>query len=249
MFHGLCELARLIRARVSAVGEQLTGLTGELGLLLDEFQAPSSWDDIVISDGSPPGTLKDLRLLVAETLRQSMPKLAEQLDREFQAEFFGQHGGLSGVIQKDIDLRGTLPAALRRAARTAVSGVLRQIDLAKVLLSEDEQPQQMSPSLVACLQAAMPKLAACGAAKRLLLVCPKRSTDALLEEFNKSPSHTAPTVVSDSDGDLILCYEVQGLPIARVATALIGSRHDYVHVASRFHTRVDVAWSSLAEIG
>ena len=58
-----------------------------------------------------------------------------------------------------------------------------------------------------------------------------------------------PTIVSDTDADLVFCYEVQELSLANVAARLIENRNDFVQIAARLHTRSDVAWSGLAGAG
>jgi hypothetical protein len=54
-----------------------------------------------------------------------------------------------------------------------------------------------------------------------------------------------PTVVIDDEADLLVCYEVEELPLPRVAAAVLDQRFQAVEAASRLHTRSDVPWTPL----
>jgi hypothetical protein len=91
---------------------------------------------------------------------------------------------------------------------------------------------------------AEPVLAACGGARRLLVVSPDDELARLPGEgFHGTPP--TPSVVIDTDADLILCHEIEQLSVARVAATLIDHRADYEEAASRLHTRIDVVWARL----
>jgi hypothetical protein len=42
-----------------------------------------------------------------------------------------------------------------------------------------------------------------------------------------------------------LCYEAEQLSLRHVAAAVLDNRSQYVELASRLHTRVDVTWLPL----
>ncbi|OHB76123.1 MAG: hypothetical protein A2W31_09490 [Planctomycetes bacterium RBG_16_64_10] len=47
------------------------------------------------------------------------------------------------------------------------------------------------------------------------------------------------------DGEVVFCYEVEQLLPSRVAGHLTNRDSNYATIASRLHTRVDVAWTPL----
>ena len=115
----------------------------------------------------------------------------------------------------------------------------------RVGLGYDIPPAQVKEAL---LEAAMPPLLQAGGSQRLLLVCPEGSDDTALQEAFRRHLEEKPSVVHDSDGDLVLCYEAERLPLATVAARLIQNRPDYAQAASRLHTRIDVKWTPLLPI-
>ncbi len=110
--------------------------------------------------------------------------------------------------------------------------------------SKDKPPRSMF-SVPAGLQAAMPSLPECGGARRLLLFTPNDLSSAELIQRISDAVATPPTVVADKENEVLLCYEMEQLPLRRVAAALLDQRFQNVEVASRLHTRVDVHWSAL----
>jgi len=248
VLHRTCKLLKSIQTRVQVIDDQLRALGGELNLLAEEFSDPSEDDLIHAASGASSDTLSDLYLSVADALHGRIPELAAELDDQLQTEFFAKQGGLRGVLGKKTSLRGPFADALRGAARTAVFRALNQMNIAELLLASDKGASESNQPLRALLEAAMPPLLQAGGSQRLLLVCPEGSDDAALQEAFRRHLEEKPSVVHDSDGDLVLCYEAEQLPLATVAARLIQNRPDYAQAASRLHTRIDVKWTPLLPI-
>ena len=170
-----------------------------------------------------------------------MPEMAARLDREFRGSLLAGHGGFLGLLKQGASLRSRLLAELPRAAQTAVARLLSEINVASMLGPADAEPDGQ---LRACLDRAAPRLVECGGAKRLLAVCPDAADTSALGETVKAVSHQMPTILPDSGGQLILCYEVERIPLPAVAATLIDHRPDLAEIATRLHTRIDVAWKA-----
>ena len=94
------------------------------------------------------------------------------------------------------------------------------------------------------VEAATPRLSACGGGRRLLLVVPDGfSTDEFRRQLGETAAKT--TVMTDADTDVRLCCETEQVELKRVAAVLLDNRYQAVELASRLHTRIDVAWSPL----
>ncbi len=57
---------------------------------------------------------------------------------------------------------------------------------------------------------------------------------------------TQATMLFDTDVNLVLCCEMQDLPLSRAAATLVAARPECARIAARLHTRIDVAWSAIA---
>jgi serine/threonine protein kinase len=244
---GLGKILLGISAQVSVAGDQLKELQRELGRLSREFAAASPWDDTDRKTGQSK-VVGEVWSMAAGNLRLRILELARKVDERFQTTFLQQQGGLRNVCQKADAMRSTIPAALRAAARAEVVSALKEISIASVVLDAGLTDEQQAERLRACVDAARPRLTDCGGSQHLLAIVPTNSAGSALQE---AVSHLDPpaTLVSDSDADLVFCYEVQELSLSNVAARLIENRSDFVQISARLHTRMDVAWSGLGHTG
>ena len=115
----------------------------------------------------------------------------------------------------------------------------------EIAASSKDKPARPMFSVPAGLQAATPSLPHCGGARRLLLLIPADLSSAELIRRVRDEVAASPTVVADKENEVLLCYEMEQLPLPRVAAAVLDQRFQNVEVASRLHTRIDVQWSNL----
>lgn len=228
----LAELSRFsftLRTRLSVASDALNDLSHALRLLAAEFVGmPLNAD----SAGDAPAAL-------VAALVELVPSLAKQMDRQLQAGMLARHDGLHGVLQRDGDLRRRVPPALRSMARAEILRALKRLNMPELL--HDHGP---ATPLQETLERAVPLLNACGGGRRLLLVVP-RSSDPNLPASYAQAAGLAPSVASDSDADLTVCYELEHLSLVHAAAALIDYRRDYAEAAARMHTRTDVSWIAM----
>ncbi len=117
------------------------------------------------------------------------------------------------------------------------------------MLFDNQQPWEgQVETLRKCLEAGKPRLMQCGGAKRLLVLMPESSARARPLEMLHRQLNETPSVAQDSDGDFVLCDEVERISLTQVAVTLIERRRDYAEFASRLHTRTDVSWSPLPDL-
>jgi serine/threonine protein kinase len=238
-------LARTLRARVAAVSDELADLRRRLYILADQFKATPFWKETDSGEISLADASSDPHEAVAVMLHRRLPDLAVELDRQFRTTLLAQHGGLRRLLADEGSVHGRIPAQLRAAARAAVLEALKHFDLAASFFPGVEQAQHPVPALSAWLQAAAPRLPACGGGRRLLLVCPEGSGQGSLDRIVQQAAGVTPSVVFDSDVSLVLCWETQEIALPRAAAALVAGRLDCVQIASRLHTRIDVHWTPL----
>ncbi len=170
-----------------------------------------------------------------------MPEMAAELDRRFQEQFVTPNGGLCDVLAKMSELRRPLLRSLREDARTAVLGKLEHMGLAKVILDAGvgADAEARLELLRASLAAASPKLLSCGGAKRLLLAAADEAAAMPLKDVIQYELHEQPSLAAGSPGNVVLCYEVEQVPLEFAAVTLVEENSEYAHIASRLHTRVE----------
>ncbi len=241
----LSKLLRIIAAGVSAAGDGIKDMLRELGGWSSQFDAASSWDEELPQDAS---LAEQVTSAVAQALCQQMPQLVDMLDRKFQDEYFSTAGGLRGVCQQADARRDEALERLRSDARAEVLRALRSIAIADAILSGGTDAEPQNDRLLQAVDAARPKFGNCGGAQRMLAILPSSSAESELARALNARLDPPPTVLTDSDADLTLCYEQQDLALPHVAARLIEGRDDFAKIAARLHTRIDVTWAELPTV-
>jgi serine/threonine protein kinase len=237
MLEGILKFTRSVGRQIAATSGRLSELKRELNCLSDEFKAPSSLAEAAAAAQDVPAS-------ILAPLEAQIPEILQQLDQQFETSFFAPHDGLSCLLARDARL--LLLARMRAATRTAVLHALKQINLTNFFSAPGPAADGKGVGLNTCLDMATPRLLACGAAKRLLLVIPENANRTNVEQAVQQQLHQPPTVVVDSDGDIVLCQEAEQLSPRAVAAYLADQREQVPQLAARLHTRVDVTWTPLA---
>ncbi len=233
---GLFRLLGQLHSEISMLRNQIRDLWRDLNRMTNEW--PASPEPTAGNGSTEPDTAAAVRKQILDALHVHKAELIGELDRQFRGE-------LKRAISENLEVRKTLVAPLRSAARNAVLQTLKQVNVAHLAMQNETEKQQPIRSLFTTLANASSRLRRCGGGRRLLLVLPESLGESELQDRIKSNLESLPTVTRDSDNDLVLCYETEQLPLHRVANALIDYRPDYMQLASRLHTRIDVNWTPL----
>lgn len=232
--NGVCRMVGLILAQVAMVNDKLRNLAADLNRMAEEFQrlaGPASAGPRP-ADGGAETALR----VAAETIQGRKSELLTHMEAALEED-------LRLVVNTDgLDIRGLLPR-LRRVARATILNALKQVVLREITVSGESEPGGPVFSLAAGLELARPRLSDCGGTRRLLLVTPDDASTASLMESLAAQLPQPPTVVTNPEGGVLLCYEAEQLSLRHVAIAVLDGRNACAEVASRLHTRIDVAWA------
>lgn len=228
-------LAGLVLGHVASVDDKLRNLAADLNRLGEEFQRseqPAPNSPAVLDESQQAA-----RKMLAEQIRDRMPQLLEEMERILE-DLPRRIGTMN-----DSDIQGRLPPVLRRIARSVILQALKHISVQEIIYRQRDR--QEAPHAIEVDGKAQRLLRACGGARRLLLVAPEGLPhETLLEQFGEK-SDEPPTVLFDTDNDVLLCCEAEQLPLSRVAAAVLDRRARIAEVAGRLHTRIDVHWPPL----
>jgi hypothetical protein len=73
-------------------------------------------------------------------------------------------------------------------------------------------------------------------------VVPSQTLDDSLPTAIALETGQPPSVAIDRDGDFVIGWEVEGMPLSRVAAELIDNQREAAQLASLLHTRLDIDW-------
>jgi hypothetical protein len=229
-FNGVCRLAGFLLAQTSALGDQLRNLSGDLSRMAGEFGTSPA--------AGPPADAGETVRTVAEMIAPHKMELVAEMERTLEQE-------LLQMTTAGSEVANGLSTLLRRAARSLLHRLLKRVTMREIAASSKDKPGHSMFSVPAGLQAASPSLPQCGGGRRLLLLTPTDLSAADLIRRIHEETPTPPTVVADKENEVLLCYEMEQLPLRRVAAAVLDQRFQNVEVASRLHTRIDVQWGNL----
>ncbi len=235
-------LRRIDELHVAAMASELHGLLRELNLLSERFVAHP-----VMEAPQPDGTGALTFQQYVEWLAQTtLSHRSAELGALVEADLFGEDGGLRTLLASNVAVQTDFADTMRRIAGNVLRNAVREVNVAEVVLAATASSQdQESNPLRQSVDAIAPCWTDCGGAKRLLTIVPRSSGSepmaASLERYLGEPL----TVAFDTDGDLVFCYEAEGLDIVDVAWKLVGDRPDLLQVAARLHTRADIDFLSL----
>ncbi len=188
---------------------------------------------------------KSLQTCLRESLFLLVPSLTAEVRQRLHEKFFVNGAGAVCLLGKAENVLGTVASELEKESCDAVRRTLNQINIGQLLVRGDGADWQLDEELRTYLTAAKPLLVGDSGALRLLLVAGGSETcESFQNRLTQITEQPCSTVV-DTDGDLVVCYEGEQLAIGQVASRIAEHRSDYANIATRLHTRVDVAWTPM----
>ncbi len=139
-----------------------------------------------------------------------------------------------------------MEAFILQAARNVIRDRLRDIDLDQMFRESRIGKTEIAAWLQRELEVATPRLLPrCGGASRLLIAVPEQSSTTDIATCADEQFSEVPSIVRATRGDIVVCYEVEQVPLVSVASILINSRPDCADLVAHLHTRTDIEWTPL----
>ena len=234
--NAVCRLISLILGQVNLLGDKLRNLAADLNRIAEQCQD----GEHPTVDGKSPATEhpKAAQGLAAEAIRNHKAALLAEMEILLEEKLRW------AATTESNDVRSTLLQRLHSTARSLILRLFQDVTLREIKVSGEGKPSDSIFSLGAGAKAADPRLSDCGGARRLLLIAPGSTASVQLVEQLGDGIRELPTVVTDAENDVILCYEGEQVPLRQVAATVLDQRPQIADIASRLHTRIDVPWST-----
>jgi serine/threonine protein kinase len=243
-----CSVARwlrLVEGQVTAALDRLQQFWTDLNELAAAFHFDPALGDAANRGAAPDIVHNHWRSLLSELMRQRA-QLVAALDGAVEDKFGGGRGKLQSFLAQDTDIQTQLSMPLRSAARELILKAMQGLNLSR-LADGPENPSSLdSRELRRCVEAARPNQLDDSAATRLLFILPNSIDEACLRARVASENGPPISVVRVVEGDLVVCQEVERLCVRDIAARLVANRRDYIEIAGRLHTRIDVDWDDMS---
>ena len=232
--NAFCRLVGLVLAQVATVGDKLRNLAADFNRLIEQFSAAPP-----VADESAVRTKAMQRIAAAQIAARKTELLAEM--EQVLEEDLGQ------VTTTEVrDFRSKLAVIVRRTARTLILRMLDRFAAEQATAALEGRPHEPLFEIPAGLKEAQPRrFHGCGGQRRVLVVVPEPLAPLVAAQPPRDGGSLVPTVLADAGSDMPICYEVEDLPLRRMAAKLLDQRFQAVEAASRLHTRSDVPWTPL----
>lgn len=245
MFCFVTRWLRLIEGQVTAALDRLREFWNELDELAAEFRMPESIGEFF--DGSAePETVHSRWRGLPGALMDDRQELVAALDREIKEQVAAGSGKLRFFLTQFKSIRNQLIESLRTVSRHLILKEIQELNKSRLIGSREDPDAAEWRELHRCVDAAMPPGSDESAVARLLLILPENMTEQCIPASLLKESNPPTTIVRGTGDDLIVCREVEGLHVQRVSANLVQYRRDYIEIAKRLHTRIDVDWIDMS---
>ena len=141
-----------------------------------------------------------------------------------------------------------LPHDLELISAELVAKTLSRISIDKLIVEKQLPPEQAIQILTDQLNQALPRLKNCGGAMRLLISTPRHGGPSFIHNVAAKHMGTEATSLCGSHGDLIFCFEAEGVPLTAVVKHLTKANPRALELSRKIHCRNDVQWSKLDDL-
>jgi serine/threonine protein kinase len=234
VLNAFCRLARQVLSQIKTVQDKLRIVVTELHRLFPH-------DSVASMDGDAPRTrIRAAQQAAAQQIAAQSMEIVDEMEQALEPE-------LCRLLATEAsDARRLVLPIIRTAAMAAARRKLRQHAEEAMTAAFEGGTHHPLFGIPAAAKAAVPAcFQMCGGRQRLLVVAPESLAPAITPDKLGDGVTTLPTVVADPYADMLVCYEVEGLSLPRIATAVLDQRFQVVEAAARLHTRSDISWTPL----
>ncbi len=172
-------------------------------------------------------------------------KNLDELETFLDEQILKPEGGLLAIIKDGARHLRSLAAGIHELANILVNRELQLLDIDSVIKSANNQVDRLSDWIDSVARDASPALSTCGGSRRLVIAVPQRAPIPLIAGILQQKMEQAANVIPSTCGELIVCTEMENLPIEHVAAKILLTQPDCAELIGRIRSRTDVDWSSV----
>ncbi len=233
-FQAAGHLVQMLQSELKSVSEAIVEFGRHLRHLADILSSESQQAQQSFSADAPHQDS------ISQSLLLSLPDLVVKVDERLQEEFIAPAGGLFQTVMSNRKVMSELLETLRQLAMAHLTVASRELCQTGAGSCD---PQQLATQA----EKSTPELLKLGGYSSQLFVLPQVESPEATAQSIRDAIGSEVSVLTGSGGNLSVCTEIGGLPLARVAVDLIECRRDYAEFADRVHTRNDISWAPLGD--
>lgn len=236
-------LLRGVESQLNAISEDLSTARRELEAIIQQLTVPAH-----ILEALSPDALDVPTIILSSVVRQISNHIPD-VERKLREGILQQTQDVYGLITSHVYMVDDFIKALVNTAQRTLADRLKHIQIDRAIRESGLPAAQIAAWVETQIQLAAPSLNLCGGASRLFLGLPEHSSVTALGAFIEKQYRHEPTVVAGTRGDVVVCFEVDRIPIENVAYSLLETQPQCCDLVPRLLSRIDVDWSRLTEVG
>ncbi len=178
---------------------------------------------------------------ICQMLLTSLNGLTAKVDQQLQEQYINQQGGMFQTVMGNRKVMVELLDTLQTISEQHIASAARELSMSGVQALDSE-------SLAKHAQQARPSSLDLGGVASQLVILPQQENTEELSDTVRDVLGCETSLLTGTEGNLVVCCEAGQLPLARVAVDLIECRRDYAEFADRVHTRNDISWVPLIDV-
>lgn len=228
---------------LSSISAELNELAASLVAIRNHVVRPLTAHSPAQPAGKGP--LANIRATVKSFLEEQALEVADNLARDFPRLFLRRERRASDNGERAGDMLRGFCRQLRLTVRAGIMQSLKQVDVSRLLLEMMGKSRAAREPLRDLVSAASPQLRAPNEGERLFVFAPGYADAGAMAQFFRNELQEDATILRTEDDRLTIYCETGTIHLSDAAAALIDDNFHYAEVASRLHTRMDVAWTAL----
>ena len=226
---------------VSSILTVATQYKDQLGQLANQFKVED------VTAFVEPSTF-DMNLHLNEWITEDSHDHIDRTEVQVFESLIKENGGFIGFLSQTSLVQDHLVEAIRMSARNVLTDAYCKLSLDDVVAQTALNPKDLVGWLNEQIHESQPKLNDCGGAARMMIGLPSQAPDSFLPTSLEQQFGIKGCSIKGTNGNFVLCFEGEDVPLANVAYRLLESRPDAIELVKRIHTRSDIDWTSLNEL-
>lgn len=233
---------RTVARELESTREMVNKFKTKLEKIQVDFESFEEVDEVETTDEF------NMNQIFSENINRDLDQQILKTELQVYQSLIRDWGDYVSVFNDASLMRSQLPQQIRSSAQQVLTNAYKKVSLDDVVQKENIGPEQLVKWTKDRIREARPKVDDCGGTCRLMVGMPALSGESMLPKILESKFKLKNCAVNGTQGNFVLCFEGEDVPLANVAFRLLESQPDAPELVRRINTRNDIDWSTLDEL-
>ena len=233
---------RTVTRKLTSTREMVIKFKNKLEKIQVDFELFEDVEEVETTDEF------DMNQIFSDSINRDLEQQILKTELQVYQSLIRDWGDYVSVFNDASLMRSQLPQQIRMSAQRVLTNAYKKVSLDDVVQKENIGPEQLVKWAKDRVREARPKVDDCGGTCRLMVGMPALSGESMLPRILESKFNLKNCAVHGTQGNFVLCFEGEDVPLANVAFRLLESQPAAPALVMRINTRNDIDWSTLDEL-